>query len=754
MSERDLLLSGFHRKTQLERAQVLKALFPDLDDTLSSGGLDTRTADLMIENCIGLLTLPVGLGLHLTVNNKLHIVPMCVEEPSIIAAACSACKLITESGGFTALSTHPIMRGQIQLTEVDASLATYKILQKKKYLIEKANSEYCHRMAARGGGVENLDCKVLAPDIAVVEVFVNVCDAMGANLINSLCERMTQDVLQIAGQGSAGLRILSNYCTERRVMSQFKVHIKKLATKGIDGLTMAKKIIEAYKFADLDVYRAVTHNKGIMNGIDAIALATGQDFRAIEAAAHAWASRSGAYKPLTSYWLEGSKFLCARIELPLSIGVHGGVLKTNKVYQGNLYLLGNPSSKELAQVMASVGLSCNFAAIRAMVSEGIQKGHMGLHARNIAISAGVPNELVQEVVEYMKQRNDISEQAAKDYLAAHNFSVATMVRPRFYGSLSTFSIHISDINPPVKLDIAFESIGIPIHLAIDKQTRPLTGQAGEIHDKFMGAKRGYEWTMNFWNLLDRVRFEPDLPRTNIIIRSKLKLLAIWMNILSFKLIQNWNLEMASKFIQMIIQGKDEQLFSQLRGSDNIPSIVVYPICLLREIWHIFDFHLQEWKSSLVPNSGDLAKSIVQELEAVILSNINCHIASQESKLTFHQFLDCKSKQMCATLMYLCDYLGAAEIDPVFIQQLKVLGRILECLSSALRDLSKFVKDDIEPTNIYKYWVSKNDSNPQKYLEDVVSYITPWRDQLNEKHQQIVRLALKVLEEYYTNNPKL
>ena len=746
--------SGFHRKSLLERSQVLKAIYPELDDSLNKGGLELRTADLMIENCIGLLNLPVGLGLNARINDTQYVVPMCVEEPSIIAAACSASKLISECGGFHAMSSPPIMRGQIQLTDVDSKAACFKVLQHKKQLIDKANSEYCYRMTSRGGGVENLECRALSPDMAVVELFVNVCDAMGANLINSLCESISRDILHILKQGDLGLRILSNYCTERRVTASFAVPVNRLNTKGIDGITIARKIIDAYRLADLDVYRAVTHNKGIMNGIDAVAVATGQDFRAIEAATHAWAARSGVYKPITEYWIEKESVLHARIELPLAIGVHGGVLKTNQVYQGNLHMMGNPSARKLSEIMASIGLACNFAAIRAMVSEGIQKGHMSLHARNIAISAGVPNELVSEVVEYMKQRNEINEEAAKNYLIAHNLNLSTKIRPSIQGTLSTFSIHIEETNPPLKLDIAFESIGMPIHLAIDKRSRELSGEAREIYKKFLNTKHGYDWTLNFWNLLDRVKFEPNLPRTNLAKRIKLKLIGIWMRIISNKLIAYWNIEMVGMCLDLIFKCKDDQLFSMLRASSEIPQIVTYPVCLLREMWNIFRHHIEEWKSSVVSNSEELASAVLEELETIIRSNVQTAMNLQK-KVPFVELLEPKSKQMCATLMYLIDYLGADVIDPSFIVQRKTMGRMLECISVGLRDMASYKKNEHSPANVFKYWLEFNPQpDPKKYIQDILNHTSKWNDVLDENNRQIMRSACKALEEYFHVSPKL
>lgn len=286
MSDSLAHLSGFYKKTIQERQEIIRAQFPQVNGTLTDGGLDLKTADLMIENCIGRLSLPLGLGLYFQINDKDYIVPMCTEEPSIVAAATAAARLVKQNGGFRAISTPPIMRGQIQVLDINPLTVKPLIEDNRVILIKKANQDYCPRMALRGGGVTDISFSQLSSEMGIVDVYVNVCDAMGANIVNSLCESMANDILALIPGSRIGLRILSNYCTERRVITEFKIPVKNMKYKHLSGQEVSKRVIEALEFAKLNVYRACTHNKGILNGMDAVGLATGQDTRGIEAAAH------------------------------------------------------------------------------------------------------------------------------------------------------------------------------------------------------------------------------------------------------------------------------------------------------------------------------------------------------------------------------------------------------------------------------------------------------------------------------------
>lgn len=292
-------------------------------------------------------------------------------------------------------------------------------------------------MVKRGGGVVQLSTKVVMLDqndenlasiilkrnsMLVIELGIHVCDSMGANLVNTVCERIAPTIDEISG-GRSALKILSNLCVYRKAISKFEIPVKKMGYKGHPGQLVAKRILEAYLFAKADLFRAVTHNKGVMNGIDAVALATGQDWRAIESAAHSAAvhfNKNGGYSPITKYGLDLSKkgelLFKGEIEIPISVGTRGGVIHTNPLYSQNLNMLNNPNSRELAEIMVSVGLAQNFAALKALAIEGIQKGHMKLHARNLAISAGVPIRLIDKCIEFMKARDSISVETAREFL--------------------------------------------------------------------------------------------------------------------------------------------------------------------------------------------------------------------------------------------------------------------------------------------------------------------------------------------------
>jgi degradative hydroxymethylglutaryl-CoA reductase len=311
----------------------------------------------MIENCIGVMPLPLGLGIGFKVNGKAYLVPMAIEEPSVIAACSSTAKIISEHGsGFICQSTPPVMIGQIQISSItDFSKFKYTIEHKKSEIIGFANQS-CQSMLKRGGGVQDLRYRQLSTDMAVVELLVNVCDSMGANIINTICEATAPYMQSLLGQGYIGIKILTNLCTERMTVSSFEIPLDKLDWKGTSGKLVAEKIIEAYRFAQLDQYRATTHNKGIMNGIDAVAIALGQDWRAIESAAHSYAALKGQYKPLSHYWIEKGMFK-GRLEIPISVGTKGGAISTNPSYINTHKIMGFPSSSELAQVMVSVGLA-------------------------------------------------------------------------------------------------------------------------------------------------------------------------------------------------------------------------------------------------------------------------------------------------------------------------------------------------------------------------------------------------------------
>lgn len=382
--------------------------------------LELAQADKMIENVVGVMGLPLALGMNLVVNEKQYIVPMVVEEPSIVAAVGSACKLVRSCGGFKAESTDPILIGQIQVVNLpDIEVAKQALRDRRTEIINLANS-FHPNMVARGGGAKDIELFVhplpsSGKPMLVVHLLVDTRDAMGANLVNGMCEGVAPLVESVTG-GQVFLRILSNLTDRALVRANCKIPVDRLAGRGYTGEEARDGIIVAADFAAVDPYRAATHNKGIMNGIDPLAIATGNDWRAIEAGAHAYASRGGRYSSLTDWWADEQGNLCGRIEIPIKVGIVGAPLESNPTVALNLRLLGVESATELAEVMGAVGLAQNFAAIRALATEGIQKGHMTLHARTVVTAAGTSPDIFDEVLDRLVQSGVIKVWKAQEII--------------------------------------------------------------------------------------------------------------------------------------------------------------------------------------------------------------------------------------------------------------------------------------------------------------------------------------------------
>jgi hydroxymethylglutaryl-CoA reductase len=410
----DSRIPGFYKMSIQERRRTLIERTGLSEDELKvlDCGLDISLADKMIENVVGTIQIPLGIATNFRINGKDYLIPMATEEPSVVAAASHAAKLALPQG-FTAKSTPPVMRGQIQILDVkDPEEARIRLLNSKEELIKKAN-QFADVLPKIGGGVKDFGVRIVGPaedSMLVAEFFVDCRDAMGANTVNTILEGIAPDVERIA-HGRALLRILSNLATERRVRAT--VVYKK---DNIGGEEVVDNIVKAYKFAYYDPYRATTHNKGIMNGVTAVTLATANDTRAIEAGAHAYASISGRYLPLSKWYKDTKGDLVGELELPMALGMVGGATKTHPVAQLSLKILGVRTASELAEVACAVGLAQNFAALRALATEGIQRGHMELHARNIAIMAGARGDQIDRIVDQMVKERNIKITRAKELL--------------------------------------------------------------------------------------------------------------------------------------------------------------------------------------------------------------------------------------------------------------------------------------------------------------------------------------------------
>ncbi len=428
-------IPGFYKLTIPERLKILyERKFIDEEDYFAllngQNQLSPEAADKMIENVIGVFGLPIAIGLNLMVNKKEYLVPMAVEEPSIVAAVSSVAKLVREAGGFKATATEPVLIGQIQVVDVEnPSKAKNVILQNKEEILNLANSLH-PRMLVRGGGARDVEVRILPRpssegDMVIVHLMVDTRDAMGANLVNSMCEGVASLIEKITG-GKVFLRILSNLTDRSVVHASCEIPVELLKGKGYSGEDVRDGIILATEFAAIDPYRAATHNKGIMNGIDPVAIATGNDWRAIEAAAHAYAARGGTYTSLT-HWEKNEKgSLVGHIELPLKVGTVGGPLQSNPTVATALQIIGVESAPELATIMGSVGLAQNMGALRALVTEGIQRGHMTLHARSVTMAAGATPEIFEEVVEKLIDSGDIKIWKAQEIITSLKSSRETV----------------------------------------------------------------------------------------------------------------------------------------------------------------------------------------------------------------------------------------------------------------------------------------------------------------------------------------
>lgn len=409
-------IPGFYKMTVEERKQHMIQLCK-LDETaadqlLSTVSLPEETADHMIENVIGTFGLPLAVGLNFKVNDKDYIIPMAVEEPSIVASASYIAKIVRETGGFKTESTERIMIGQIQVVGCeDFEAAKNAVYNEKEMLMEAANNAY-PSLVKRGGGAVDLNVRMINEgtskysQMLIVHLYVNTCDAMGANIINTMAESLAP-VVEHVTKGKVYLRILSNYADQCLAKATCTIPPHLLESEGFTGEEVRDGVIQAYEFAASDPYRAVTHNKGIMNGIDPVIIATGNDWRAIEAGAHAYAARDGQYRSMTTWSKDEGGNLKGSLELPMSLGIVGGASRVHPMAKVAYQLLQVTSARELSEVIVSVGLAQNLGALKALATEGIQKGHMALHSRSVAVAAGATGELVDMISEKMIAAKDI-----------------------------------------------------------------------------------------------------------------------------------------------------------------------------------------------------------------------------------------------------------------------------------------------------------------------------------------------------------
>jgi len=410
-------VSGFYKLSPKERLAIVKQ-FADLTDEeaaqlQNTGALPLDLADRMIENVIGAISIPLGIGMNFLINDRDYLIPMAIEEPSVVAAASFAAKMVRDGGGFHTSSTSPIMIGQIQAVGIkDPYAARMRVIEAKEEILRKANDQDPVLVSA-GGGARDLDAKVIETtqgSMLITELHVDCRDAMGANAVNTMNEAVAPLIERIAG-GRVYLRIISNLAVKRLVRVSCVV-----PKESVGGEEIVDGIVKAYAFAAADPYRAATHNKGIMNGIIAVILATGNDHRAIEAGGHAYAAMSAHYTSLSTWEKNEKGDLVGTLELPMAVGLIGGAVKTHPTARIAIKILGVKSANEFGEVLAAVGLAQNLGALRALANEGIQRGHMSLHARNIAVMAGATGGQIDIVAAKMVEERKIRVDRAKELL--------------------------------------------------------------------------------------------------------------------------------------------------------------------------------------------------------------------------------------------------------------------------------------------------------------------------------------------------
>jgi hydroxymethylglutaryl-CoA reductase len=590
----------------------------------------------------------------------------------------------------------------------------------------------------------------------IVHVLVDVCESMGANLVTTVAEGLAPKMLELCGSGRYVLRIVSNMCEERRARSTFCVPVNKLKYKDVEGMQVAKGIIDAYIMASEDHYRATTHNKGIMNGVDAVAIAVGQDWRAVEASAHAWAARSGRYRPLTHYQLlkdsaTKKMYLFGSCEFPVPIGVRGGAIQTHPVMAYTHGLVGNPTSKMLGEILTTIGLAQNFAAMRALVTEGIQRGHMGLHSRNIAIGAGAPPNLVAEVSAYMISRGRIDNETAADYLRAHSIlasSTQHRFKPQKQATPSTLFVELDLQGMKVALNVVFETMGKskPVNLSLREESPDAAinepqantngtqananANAGDDEDMAVQdelfEKKGPQWFKLTFEALKSIRITDTkgIARNNLLVQNKLKLISILLNILTHRLV-SLHPEETIEFIEKILAAELNPL-SMVKESDSRTIRVGFSLIL--SLWQVFKHQIEA--SITLPS---LANALKEEQLRIFSASVRSRDAVKSKSLD--RFMSTHTKRWQVTMFLLCDLQSLPEhlITPERLFFLFKLGQFFESEGTIAHDIAKWERDLKEGNpNSYLLWLKLHSKSPStESLRQFISEI----EEANEKKKK-------------------
>ena len=734
--------SGFHKKNIVERQIQIKKLYENVDiEKLKNGGLNLLRADNIVENCIGVISLPIGLGLNFIINGQKYAIPMSTEEPSVIAAASNAAKIIGENGGFFTSCDNSYMISQI-MYEYDSKIKFNEndkihylkqlseiIKRNKNEIIKYGNNNICNKMFNRGGGIIDVYVRGLKNNNSsyfTIELIVNCLEAMGANLLNEIAEKMSiffhnqKYILQ-----KPILRVLSNLSIYRKASSEFKIDISNLNFKNIDGYDLANLIVKANQIAKDDPFRASTHNKGIMNGIDAVAIALGQDFRAIEAGVHAYASidpdnyNYSNYRPLTHYEIilvNNKRYLYGKLTLPIAVGTVGGAINSNDAYENNMKILGKPNSEELCQIMVSVGLAQNFAALRALVSEGIQKGHISLHAKNIAYRAGTPDHLIGDVVTFMKNSGSINEETAKRYL--DSLQLYTKLRKKNgknkavnKNKLSCFYIDINFdfLKYPIKMNFLINSKISP-EINFGLLTTGINNKDERINiisNELFGKKQKRTWLYEFMNLVHGL----DLFKNNLEeiyqIKYKVKLCVILIFQITNNLLKG-NEKITSNFINEMLKEEYqndnfESLFDLIPDSAVIKNVSLeFGLTVILELYEVYLFYIDNYLTN--------RKSIMEKIKKEVIKSMLNFIKLQKYKKTgkinsleeFDEYFELRLTRLNAIILLLIDYGFSNEhYSEEEINNFISLGRYAEIQITLYRDYSKSLKKADTILNSYR-----------------------------------------------------
>ena len=759
----NMIWSGFRKKNIIERQLQIKKLYDNVDiEQYKTGGLNLLRADNLIENCIGIISLPIGLGLNFIINGVKYVIPMSTEEPSVIAAASNGAKIIGENGGFYSNCDNAYMIAQI-IYEYDFSKIKNEEKDKDYYLskiseiirrnkaeiINYGNNNICNKMFIRGGGIVDIYIRKLKnnnSNFFSVEIIVNCLEAMGANLLNQIAEKMSvylynqKYILQ-----KPILRVLSNLCVYRKASSEFRIEISSLKTKNVDGYDIANLIVKANQIAKDDPFRASTHNKGIMNGIDAVAIALGQDFRAIEAGIHSYASidpdnyNYSKYRPLTDYEIiiiDNKKYLYGKITIPIAIGTVGGVVHSNIAYENNMKILGNPNAEQLCQIMASVGLAQNFAALRALVSEGIQRGHINLHAKNIAYRAGTPDALIKDVVNFMQNSGSINEDTAKRYLE----SIQLYSKIRKTGNnkeesnvnkLNKFSNFFVDINfgflkYPIKMNILINSKISP-EINFGLLTTGINNNDKRIqiiYTDFFGHKQKGIWLYEFMTLVHNL----DLFKNNLEEIYQIKYKAKLCIILFFQIINNLLKkdsyeEIISNFVTEMLKdkyknGNFEALFNLIPNSSEEQNISMeFGMTVILELYEIYLFYIDNY----LTNKKNIMNMIKKEVNESLINFIKIQKYKNKLKINslqdFDEYFELRLTRLNAIVLLLIDYGFSNEhFTEEEINNYISLGRYAEIKITLYRDFFQ-VKNKGSNMTINSYKIFRDFLKEKKGIND-------------------------------------